>query len=113
MSTELCWDTMSNGRYCKNYKLKSRNKCRMHYVNTISDYFTFKLMVILLVICSFNGYIFYLENTEFMDKQLGILRESMFQLYKNDKNIIPVYLNTLLTIASKMKLWIMQSYRIY
>jgi hypothetical protein len=71
----------------------------MHYDNAVTDYFKFKLFVILLVICSFNGYVFYLENTEFVDEQVTILRESIFQLYKNDKNIIPVYLNTLLIIV--------------
>lgn len=113
MSTELCWETKSNGRYCKNYKLKHKNKCRMHYDNTASEYFTFKLVIILLFLLSFNGYIFYLENTELVDEQLGILRESIFQLYKSDKNIIPVYLNTFLIVVSKMKLWIMQNCRVY
>ena len=109
MATELCWEPKSDGRYCKNYRLRNKSKCHVHY-EYVSDYFTLKFLVILML--SISGYIMYIENTEFVDmtmmitiEQFYLFRDWVMLLYKDYKTIIPLYLNTFLIIVSKMKLY--------
>lgn len=33
MKKMLCWEECLDGRYCKNYRLKNKSKCRLHYNN--------------------------------------------------------------------------------
>jgi hypothetical protein len=52
--TALCWEKKkNNGKFCKNYKLNSKTKCRHHNVNS---YLNMHLMVSFLMIMSYYYY---------------------------------------------------------
>lgn len=108
MATELCWEPRENGRYCKNYKMTNKDKCYVHYEHACGcfNYLAFRFLILLAL--SLSSYMFYMEHTELVNEQINALREYILQLYKNDKNMIHVYSNTLLIIVSKMKLYILK-----
>ena len=46
--TDLCWEEKSNGKYCKNYRLDGKIKCK-HHNHDNHDNFKMYLMTFLLV----------------------------------------------------------------
>ncbi len=58
--TELCWEEKFNGKYCKNYKLNSKTKCRHH---NVESYLRIYLIVsFLFVSLTSVSYYYYLQN---------------------------------------------------
>jgi hypothetical protein len=102
MAKILCWEEKFNGGYCKNYPLKNKNKCHMHheyheyhhqdtYVNI-----PLVLFVILSSMLTLN-YVNWNYNTA--DAEI-LLKEFLLKLYKIDKNMINVYMNTITLLAT-------------
>lgn len=46
--TELCWKEKFNGKYCKNYKLNGKTKCRHHIESYLNMYLTVSFFIITL-----------------------------------------------------------------
>lgn len=109
MTTKLCWDVKSNGKYCKNYKLKNKDRCHTHYEH-VSDYISLRFLFILTLMLS--SCIFYVENSDLVDEKLSITfetsREYLLQLYKNDNTSFHVYLKTLAILLSNFRIYIIK-----
>lgn len=94
MANVLCWEEKYDGRYCKNYPLKNKKKCQMHQetqnVNSI---------VVLVLILVSSMYILNYVNSNTTDAEI-ILKEYLLKLYKIDKNMINVYMNTINLLAT-------------
>lgn len=96
MAKILCWEEKYNGQYCKNYPLKNKNKCHVHYEyqdNTKPQILllglVLSMMMMMMIIISYTSYNYNTRDIEI------ILKEYLVQLYKIDKNMINVYIKTL------------------
>lgn len=58
--TELCWEEKFNGKYCKNYKLNTKTKCRHHNINSYLQ--TYLIVSFLFVSLTSVSYYYYLQN---------------------------------------------------
>lgn len=102
MAKILCWEEKPDGRYCKNYRLKSKNKCHSHHVPDDIYLNVLTKLVFIMVI----GYI-YIDNKEHFDsyyqndfqKDFDIVyntfKEYLFQLTKIDKNTTIFYMKSI------------------
>jgi hypothetical protein len=89
----LCWEEKYNGGYCKNYPLKNKNKCHVHYEyrdNTI----LLLGIVLSMIIISYISHNYNVREIEIM------LKEYFIQLYKIDKNMINLYIKNLNVIVT-------------
>lgn len=58
--TELCWEEKNNGKFCKNYRLDGKTKCRHHNVNYF--YLHMYLVISFLIITLTTVYYYYTLN---------------------------------------------------
>jgi cytochrome c oxidase subunit IV len=58
--TELCWEEKNNGKYCKNYRLDNKTKCRHHNVDSYLQ--TYLIVSFLFVTLSTASYYYYSQN---------------------------------------------------
>lgn len=100
MAKMLCWEEKDNGKYCKNYRLKHKDKCYVHYEYDEDDiylYFLTRFICTILLTCL--SYNVYMDNKEYFDsnflEDLHIVLENMkhylLQLYKVDKNVLIIH----------------------
>lgn len=109
MAKVLCWEELSNGRYCKNYRLTDKNKCRNHFIPECVSMES----VIIFVIMSYFTFLCILycgNNSEMIDNYIYSwqsfiiehvkepIRLEMLELYKN----YPVYMNNMQMYFSKI-----------
>ena len=111
MSNVLCWELKQNGRYCKNYRLKNKNKCNMHYEYNQ----TFLQLLFILSLVSITVYTtlyldvdvnLYMKNVDLYMKNIDInlhvdnickyIQTMFIQMYKIDKELIVVYFKMIL-----------------
>lgn len=92
MAKILCWEEKYNGGYCKNYPVKNKKKCQMHYEYKNNPMLLRLIMTIMTI--SVISYISYNSEIEIM------LKNYFLQLYKIDKNMIYVYIKSLNIVAS-------------
>lgn len=58
--TELCWKEKNNGKYCKNYRLDNKTKCRHHNVENYLQ--TYLIVSFLFVSLTSVSYYYYSQN---------------------------------------------------
>jgi hypothetical protein len=100
MTKELCWEEKYDGKYCKNYRLKYKNKCYVHYDYKENVYFSFFKSLMIMFILTYISYIVYVDNNRYLNTDniqifFESLKEYLIQLYKLDKNIILLYVKSL------------------
>ena len=95
---ELCWNIKTNGRYCKNYKLKNDSACYMHTTNQSfkeNESLSLIYKMFLMLLCVSSLFV-YKQNEELINQwaslMLDSLKEYLIQLYKTDKNMYYIYL---------------------
>jgi hypothetical protein len=102
MVKTLCWEEKDNGKYCKNYNIKHKDKCYIHYESK-TDIYLYLSKIIFMIIFSCVSYFVYIDNKQYFDSyfledlemMLLTLKAYLFQLYKVDKNILTLYLYNL------------------
>ena len=103
MAKILCWEEKYNGRYCKNYPLKNKKKCKVHYEykdNTILLGLIMTIMVIITIMTIMTSTVSYISYN-YNSSEIEIMLKNYFiQLYKLDKNIINVYVKSLNIVSS-------------
>lgn len=94
--TELCWQEKSNQKYCKNYKLGGRTKCKHHHL--VNSYLYMYLMILFLIIncilyyhyslnkSAINSYIYMSINN--VCKNINKLGYNICIYLENYKNVI-------------------------
>lgn len=110
MTKLLCWEERSNGRYCKNYKLVGKDKCKSHYIENGNGIQSFILFVItsyfmclcILLYCGDNGetiddYMYSMKSF-IVHSVKEPIRLGLFELYKN----YPLYVNNISMYFSKI-----------
>jgi hypothetical protein len=80
MAKVLCWEERSNGRYCKNYKLKGKNKCKNHYVSEVSMHQF--LLFIMISYLTFISVLYYEDNSETIDNYMYSMKAFILEHVK-------------------------------
>lgn len=57
---QLCWEEKFNGKYCKNYRLDTKTKCRHHNVDSYLK--TYLMVSFLFVTLTSVSYYYYSQN---------------------------------------------------
>lgn len=101
MAKILCLEKKYNGRYCKNYPVKNKNKCNLHYEYQDNTILLGLIMTIITIMTiSTISYISYISHN-YNVREIEIMLKAYFlQLYKIDKNMIFVYIKSLNIVAS-------------
>lgn len=103
MTKKLCWVEKQDGKYCKNYPLKYKEQCYMHY-DSGSDYIKILVRLIFGMFIGLITYHMYTNNQEFIDFEIvyNTFKEYLFQISKLDKNTSILYIKSLGLLLLKL-----------
>lgn len=105
MTKKLCWVEKQNGKYCKNYPLKYKDQCYMHY-NSDSDSYYVKILIRLIfgIFIGMITYHMYTNRQDVIDFEIvyNTFKEYLFQISKLDKNTSILYIKGLGLLILKL-----------
>lgn len=81
MAKVLCWEERSNGRYCKNYRLNGKTKCRNHYIHEGISIESFLFFVVMSYFI-FLGVLYYGDNSDMIDNYIYSMKSFVLEHVK-------------------------------
>lgn len=103
MTKKLCWVEKPDGKYCKNYPLKHKDQCYMHY-DSDYDYVNTLMRLIIGIFIGLLTYNLYNNHQNFMDVEIvyNTFKEYLFQISKLDKNTSILYIKSVGLLLLKL-----------